>query len=68
MKVMVCVVCSCRAKRESEVAQLKKTLEDEAKGHDQLLTEMRQKHTQAFEELNEQLEQAKKVTPLMHTV
>ncbi|XP_053493571.1 myosin-9 [Ictalurus furcatus] len=49
-----------RAKRESEVAQLKKTLEDEAKGHDQLLTEMRQKHTQAFEELNEQLEQAKK--------
>lgn len=50
------------------MAQLKKTLEDEAKGHDQLLTEMRQKHTQAFEELNEQLEQAKKVTPLMHTV
>ncbi|KAF4080350.1 hypothetical protein AMELA_G00169200 [Ameiurus melas] len=49
-----------RAKRESEVAQLKKTLEDEAKAHDQLLTEMRQKHTQAFEQLNEQLEQAKK--------
>ncbi|KAB5515057.1 hypothetical protein PHYPO_G00248750 [Pangasianodon hypophthalmus] len=49
-----------RAKRESEVAQLKKTLEDEAQSHEQLLTEMRQKHTQAFEELNEQLEQAKR--------
>uniref|UniRef100_A0A4W4GZA0 Myosin-9 n=1 Tax=Electrophorus electricus TaxID=8005 RepID=A0A4W4GZA0_ELEEL len=49
-----------RAKRESEVAQLKKTLEDEAQAHEQLLTEMRQKHTQAFEELNEQLEQAKR--------
>ncbi|XP_076871464.1 myosin-9a [Brachyhypopomus gauderio] len=49
-----------RAKRESEVAQLKKTLDDEAQSHEQLLTEMRQKHTQAFEELNEQLEQAKR--------
>ncbi|GAA6072966.1 myosin-9-like, partial [Tachysurus ichikawai] len=49
-----------RAKRESEVAQLKKTLEEEAQSHEQLLTEMRQKHTQAFEELNEQLEQAKR--------
>uniref|UniRef100_A0A4W4GYI8 Myosin-9 n=1 Tax=Electrophorus electricus TaxID=8005 RepID=A0A4W4GYI8_ELEEL len=51
-----------RAKRESEVAQLKKTLEDEAQAHEQLLTEMRQKHTQAFEELNEQLEQAKRAS------
>ncbi|XP_062853396.1 myosin-9-like isoform X2 [Trichomycterus rosablanca] len=49
-----------RAKRETEVTQLKKTLEDEAQSHEQLLTEMRQKHTQAFEELNEQLEQAKR--------
>ncbi|KAI4888399.1 hypothetical protein NFI96_018868, partial [Prochilodus magdalenae] len=49
-----------RAKRESEVAQLKKSLEEEAKSHEQLLAEVRQKHTQAFEELNEQLEQAKR--------
>ncbi|KAL6455775.1 hypothetical protein MHYP_G00356260 [Metynnis hypsauchen] len=49
-----------RAKRETEVTQLKKTLEEEAQSHEQLLAEMRQKHTQAFEELNEQLEQAKR--------
>lgn len=51
-----------RAKRESEVTQLKKTLEEEAKTHEQQLADMRQKHNQAFEELNEQLEQAKKVS------
>ncbi|KAL7890987.1 hypothetical protein AOLI_G00004630 [Acnodon oligacanthus] len=49
-----------RAKRETEVTQLKKTLEEEAQSHEQLLAEVRQKHTQAFEELNEQLEQAKR--------
>lgn len=52
---------SCRTKRETEVAQLKKTLEDEAKVHEQLVAEMRQKHGQAFDELNEQLEQVKRV-------
>lgn len=50
-----------RAKRETEVTQLKKNLEDEARSHEQLLTEVRQKHNQAFEELNEQLEQSKRV-------
>ncbi|XP_036426514.1 myosin-9a [Colossoma macropomum] len=49
-----------RAKRETEVAHLRKTLEEEAQTHEQLLAEVRQKHTQAFEELNEQLEQAKR--------
>ncbi|XP_042581386.1 myosin-9-like isoform X1 [Cyprinus carpio] len=49
-----------RAKRETEVSQLKKTLEDEARSHEQMLVEVRQKHNQAFEELNEQLEQAKR--------
>ncbi|XP_013864337.1 myosin-9 isoform X1 [Austrofundulus limnaeus] len=49
-----------RAKRESEVAQLKKSLDEEAKVHEQQLVEMRQKHSQAFDELNEQLEQAKR--------
>lgn len=43
------------------MAQLKRTLEDEAKVHEQQLVEMRQKHSQAFDELNEQLEQAKRV-------
>ncbi|XP_052406940.1 myosin-9 isoform X2 [Carassius gibelio] len=49
-----------RTKRETEVAHLKKTLEDEAKVHEQLVAEMRQKHGQAFDELNEQLEQVKR--------
>uniref|UniRef100_A0A667ZWW8 Myosin-9 n=1 Tax=Myripristis murdjan TaxID=586833 RepID=A0A667ZWW8_9TELE len=49
-----------RTKRETEVAQLKKTLEDEAKVHEHQVAEMRQKHGQAFDELNEQLEQAKR--------
>ncbi|XP_034567306.1 myosin-9-like isoform X1 [Notolabrus celidotus] len=49
-----------RSKRETEVAHLKKTLDDEAKVHEQQLSEIRQKHGQAFDELNEQLEQAKR--------
>lgn len=46
------------------MTHLKKTLEDEAKVHEQQLVEMRQKHSQAFDELNEQLEQAKRVNDL----
>ncbi|KAJ8404193.1 hypothetical protein AAFF_G00339660 [Aldrovandia affinis] len=48
------------SKRETEVAHLKKTLEDDARVHEQQVLEMRQKHGQAFDELNEQLEQAKR--------
>lgn len=50
-----------RTKRETEVTQLKKVLEEEAKLHEQQLSDMKQKHGQAFDELNEQLEQAKRV-------
>lgn len=50
-----------RTKRETEVTQLKKALEDEAKVHEQQVADMRHKHNQAFDELNEQLEQAKRV-------
>lgn len=53
--------CLFRSKRETEVAQLKKTVEEEAKIHEQQMAEMRHKHNQAFDELNEQLEQAKRV-------
>uniref|UniRef100_A0A8C3AKB7 Myosin-9 n=1 Tax=Cyclopterus lumpus TaxID=8103 RepID=A0A8C3AKB7_CYCLU len=49
-----------RSKRETEVTHLKRTLDDDAKVHEQQLVEMRQKHGQAFDELNEQLEQAKR--------
>ncbi|KAL6056320.1 hypothetical protein STEG23_034617 [Scotinomys teguina] len=50
-----------RSKREQEVSILKKTLEDEAKTHEAQIQEMRQKHSQAVEELAEQLEQTKRV-------
>lgn len=43
---------------------LKKTLEDEAKTHEAQIQEMRQKHSQAVEELAEQLEQTKRVRAL----
>lgn len=43
---------------------LKKTLEDEAKTHEAQIQEMRQKHSQAVEELAEQLEQTKRVWEL----
>ncbi|XP_008289813.1 myosin-9-like [Stegastes partitus] len=49
-----------RSKRETEVTQLKKTLDEEAKLHEQQMADMRHKHNQAFDELNEQLEQAKR--------
>ncbi|CAL8333707.1 unnamed protein product [Merluccius merluccius] len=49
-----------RSKRETEVSQLKKTLDDEAKVYEQQMADMRHKHNQACDELNEQLEQAKR--------
>ncbi|XP_071397581.1 myosin-9-like [Centroberyx affinis] len=49
-----------RSKRETEVTQLKKTLDEEAKLHEQQMADMRHKHNQSFDELNEQLEQAKR--------
>lgn len=56
------MVCDSRAKREQEVASLKKAMEEEARNHEAQIQDLRQKHGQAAEELNEQLEQAKRVT------
>ena len=50
-----------RAKREQEVTVLKRAMEEEGRNHEAQVQEMRQKHTQAFEELTEQLEQSKRV-------
>lgn len=52
----------CRTKREQEVAELKKALDEETKNHEAQIQEMRQRHGTALEELSEQLEQAKRVT------
>ncbi len=54
----------CRTKREQEVAELKKTIDEETKNHEAQIQEMRQRHATALEELSEQLEQAKRVTHL----
>lgn len=59
---MSCCVCEFRAKREQEVASLKKAMEEEGRNHEGQIQELRQKHGQAVEELSEQLEQAKRVT------
>uniref|UniRef100_A0A3Q2Y746 Myosin, heavy chain 11a, smooth muscle n=1 Tax=Hippocampus comes TaxID=109280 RepID=A0A3Q2Y746_HIPCM len=50
-----------RAKREQEVTLLKRAIEEENRTHEAQIHEMRQKHTQAVEELTEQLEQSKRV-------
>nr|XP_057904381.1 myosin-11-like isoform X2 [Doryrhamphus excisus] len=50
-----------RAKREQEVAMLKKAMEEEGRSHEAQIQDLRQKHGQAVEELSEQLEQAKRV-------
>ncbi|XP_069463113.1 myosin-10-like isoform X1 [Ambystoma mexicanum] len=49
-----------RSKREQEVTELKKTIEDEAKTHESQIVEMRQRHTNALEELADQLEQSRR--------
>lgn len=57
----------CRTKREQEVTELKKAIEEETKTHEAQIQEMRQRHGSALEELSEQLEQAKRVTHLNNT-
>ncbi|KAM3922223.1 myosin-10-like isoform 5-T5 [Leptodactylus fuscus] len=49
-----------RAKREQEVTDLKKNIEEETKVHEAQVLEMRQRHTQALEDLSEQLEQSRR--------
>lgn len=45
---------------------LKKAMEDEGRSHEAQIQELRGKHSQAVEELAEQLEQAKKVGSIHH--
>lgn len=52
---------SLRSKRELEVTELKKTIEEEVKAHEAQVVDMRQRHTSALEELSEQLEQSRRV-------
>lgn len=50
-----------RTKREQELAMLKKTLEEETASHEGQIADLRQKHNNAIENLNEQLDVVKKV-------
>lgn len=50
-----------RQKREVEVTELKKQLEEMTQTHDTQLQDLRHRHTQQLEQINEQLDQAKKV-------
>lgn len=54
-------VFDCRTKREQEVTELKKAMEEEMRNHESQIQETRQRHGTALEELAEQLEQAKRV-------
>ncbi|GAB1292024.1 Myosin-14 [Apodemus speciosus] len=49
-----------RSKREQEVTELKKALEEESRTHEVAMQELRQRHGQALGELAEQLEQARR--------
>lgn len=51
-----------RSKREQEVAELKKAIDEETKNHEAQIQDMRQRHATALEELSEQLDQAKRVS------
>ena len=51
-----------RGQRETELVALKQTLEDEAASHEAAVSTMRQKYSKQIEELNEQLDSARKVS------
>lgn len=50
-----------RTKREQEVVDLKRSMEEEARSHEAAVQEMRRKQTQQLEEASEQLDQVRKV-------
>ena len=50
-----------RGKREQEVTELKRAMDDEARSHEAAVQELRHKYTQQLEEANDQLDQTKKV-------
>ncbi|XP_055837169.1 myosin heavy chain, non-muscle isoform X5 [Episyrphus balteatus] len=54
-----------RSKREQELASLKKNLEDETVNHEGLLAEMRHKHSQELNSINDQLENLRKAKTVL---
>lgn len=50
-----------RQKREVEVGELKKRIEEESKQHEAQIQDVRHKHAQQIDQVNEQMDQIKKV-------
>jgi len=50
-----------RGKRDQEVAELKRVMDEEVRNHETVVHELRHKHTQQLDETNDQLDQTKKV-------
>lgn len=66
LSVCLCTPCSnemhlCRSKRDQELGELKRSLEEESRAHESQITDLRQRHTVAMEGVQEQLEQARRV-------
>ena len=51
-----------QAKRESELSDLKRNIEDETKQHEMAMQQLRSKHSNLVEELNSQLDNMKRVS------
>ena len=54
-----------RTKREQDVVQLKRSLDDEVKAREAQMTDLRHRHGQQVEEVNEQLDQVKRVRQIV---
>ena len=54
-----------RGKREQEVTELKRSIDEEARSHETAMQELRHKYTQQLEEANDQLDQTKKVNNII---
>jgi len=53
-----------RGKREQEVTELKRVMDEDARSHEAAVQELRHKYTQQLEESNDQLDQLKKVSQI----
>ena len=54
-----------RNRREGELQDMKRQLEESGKSHEQTIQDLRHKHNSAVETLNDQLDTIKKVGPVV---
>lgn len=58
--VFACFVC--RSRREAELGELQRLVEEDTRRHEAQLSEMRVKHSAAIDSLQEQLDNTKRVS------